>query len=208
MAKTRKAVRKAPTLHAAETELGRIEYVSNQPWIVERTGKTRRWNKASGYFTHDNGGRPFYVKIRNGKLCVYKVRYEDDHSIYDNCVYNISSYEKVWIGENSGKYANKFEGAEKGNSLLVRIHGNKYVYIGDHIFEFTAPEPLHMFHGIIGNSDVVYAFAVSKKNYYLFAEHKILPISIVGNKDPYEFYYNNPSGATPLKGSVIVKRLS
>jgi hypothetical protein len=215
----RGVTRKAPLLHASETELGSVMYVKGDPWIVESSGKSQRWNRATGYFTHDNGSRPFYVKIRDGKIivlegycddkCLNDIRGKTYGGIYNKHVVTIPSYQKVYIGENSGKYANKYSGKGKGNSILVHINGDKYIYIGDHVLEFRASDKIKEFHGIIGNNDVVYAFAIGEENTYLFADgddymsNKDLP----KDEDPYITYFENKSLSKKIKGKIIAKRV-
>jgi hypothetical protein len=210
--------RKAPKAHASDTELGRVVYMKGkdeQPWIVEAAGKSQRWNKATGYFTHDNGGRPFYVKIRDGKVTVLRGLCDDKCAsnknvgyIYNKHVLTISSYKKVWIGENTGKYSNKYEIKGKGNSILVHISGNRYVYIGDHIFEFTTSDTIKEFHGIVGNSDVIYAFAIGEANTYFFIDDAYLPNAVLPTDvDPYPTYFEHKDSAKKLKGKMIAKRI-
>lgn len=218
--RTKTRGRKAPAAHAAEMELGRVMYVlGGQPWIVEAAGKSQRWNKATGYFTHDNGGRPFYVKPRaDGTITVFRAKYDKKAEelpkygpLYDKVVCTIPAYEKLWVGANKGKYANKYEGENVGSSLLVHVHGNKYIYIGDRIIEFTAPELITEYHGIMGNSDVVYAFAKGDKNTYFFAGGvSYLPNTVIAPGDPYVTFYgdvNVKKTIKTLKGKVIMDRL-
>ncbi len=214
--------RKAPNAHASETELGRVMYTKEgffggekQPWIVEEAGKSKRWNKATGYFTHDNGGRPFYVKIRDGKITVIRGTCDDKcytnkdiGYIYDKQVLSIPSYKQVWIGENTGKYANKHEITGKGNSILVHVSGKKYVYIGDHVLEFTTSDVIKEFHGIVGHSDVIYAFAVGEENTYFFVEDKYLPNAMLPkDEDPYQTYFKLDDYVKNIKGKMIAKRI-
>ncbi len=211
----RASTRKAPKVHASETELGRVMYMGKTPWIVEAAGTSQRWNKATGYFTHDNGNRPFYVKIRDGAITVVRGRCDDAcfekkdiGSIYDKHVLTISSYKHVWIGENTGKYANKREIKGTGNSILVHIEDDKYVFIGDHIIEFRTSDKINEFHGIVGNSDVIYAFAIGDENTYLFTEDKYIPNNVLPkDTDPYVTYFKHDSLAKKMKVKIIAKRI-
>lgn len=219
--RSRATTRKAPVAHATDTELGRIMYVGKhkQPWIVEAAGKSQRWNRATGYFTHDNGSRPFYVKIRDGKVIILRAMYDKKSEessaygpIYNKVVYTIPAYEKVWVGANKGKYANKHEGENVGSSVLIHVRDLTYVYIGDRVFEFKAPEAITEFHGIMGNSDVVYAFAKGDENTYFFASDvSYLPNTAIRTTgDPYEAFYGDATVQkiiTPLKGKMIAKRV-
>jgi hypothetical protein len=124
-------------------------------------------------------------------------------------VLRIPSYAHIWIGANRGRYANKEEGVCVGNSILVHIRGNKYVYIGDSIFEFTAPDAIREFHGIVGRNDVVYAFAIGEKNTYFFTDMKYLPNAAVDfRKNPYAMYYGGggEAAAKKMAGKMLVKR--
>jgi hypothetical protein len=214
--KTKKANRKGPAVSATETELGRVMYVNSEPWIVEGAGKSQRWNKASGYFTHDNGGRPFYVKTRDGKLSVLYGRMDnaafdnkDMGRIYDKKVLELPKYEKLMIGSNTGKYMYKHSPEGKGNSFLVHVSGDKYVFIGDHVYEFHTKDTIKEFHGIMGNSDVIYAFAVGEENVYFFLDDMYMPKKLMSSdvEDPYRFYFENEKKAKKLKGKMIHKRI-
>jgi hypothetical protein len=201
MAPTRKSgrtagTRKAPKEHAAEMELGRVMEKNGIMWIVEAAGASKRWNKASGYFTHDNGGRPFYVKIRDG-IDILK----DKNGVYKH-IYSIPKYTHVWIGGT---------GKDKGSSFLVHVSGNKYVFIGDHIAELTIDDKIKEFKGIVGNSDVVYPFAIGEKNTYFFLQDDYLPNAMFPNTsgDRYREYYqdDNWKKARKLPRKMIQKRL-
>jgi hypothetical protein len=188
--------RKAPTAHASDAPLGKVMEKNGQPWIVEAAGSSKRWNKAPGHFTHDNGSHPFYVKIRNGKLDVLK---EVGDHIYSKHVYSLPSYKKVWVGE-------------RGSAVFVHISGSKYVYIGDRIVELTLNEPITQFKGIIGNSDVVYSFAVGDNNTYFFPENKYLPNTMFPKSthdDRYKVFYSqdNWGSGTKIPSKTIVKRV-
>lgn len=217
----RRNTRKGPNISATETELGRTMLIgyglfsNGQRWIVEKAGKSQRWNKATGYFTHDNGGRPFYIKIRDGHITVLKGKCDEKcvetnvGPIYNKHVITIPKYEKVWIGANKGKYANKREDEAIGNSILVHIKQNKYIFIGDHVSELTIPDKIKEFYGILGYSDVVYPFAIGEKNTYFFLEDKYLPntqFELKEGEDPYKIYFENEKLAKKIPGKVIQKR--
>lgn len=206
------STRKAPTNHASAMELGTVMENYGSMWIVEEAGKSKRWNKASGYFTHDNGGRPFYVKLRDGHIEIFKRtcgmkcwNTKNILGIYKH-VYTIPNYKKLWIGINKGKYANTQGPEGKGSSIFVHVSGNKYVIISDHISELTIYDTITEFHGIIGNSDTTFPIAIGKKNIYYFMEDTYFPVSEVPSNSILEYYYDNWKKAHKIPHKIIQKR--
>lgn len=141
------------------------------------------------YITHDNGGRPFKVVIDGLHVKIYK----NNKSILLASVQAL----KIFIGKSienkmtlfSGGYGPSFD----GNSILLQIKTNKYIYIGSSIFEFTTYNEIITFISNVGNSDVPYPYAIDCDNtYYLLGEnvvvHNIHPTS---DSDPYDIYYDN-----------------
>ena len=164
-------------------------------------------SKSKTYYTHDNGGRPFKVVVDNKKIYVYKYKKYDEDT--DTTLYSEKSikYEKknffkcknIFIGKSpknkttifSAGYGSKFT----GNSILLQIAKNKYVFIGHIIFSFTSKSEIKKFVSPVGNSDVPYPYAIDiDGRYYLMIENiiidKITNIKKYGN-DPYEYYYKN-----------------
>tara|TARA_Y100000768_G_scaffold375242_1_gene345853 strand:+ start:331 stop:1110 length:780 start_codon:yes stop_codon:yes gene_type:complete len=159
------------------------------------------------YYTHDNGGRPFKVLIDNKKVYIYKYKkYDEDTNTFlyseKSIKYEKKNYFKcknIFIGKSpknpqtifSGGYGSKFT----GNSILLQITKNKYVFIGHIIFSFTSKSEIKKFTSPVGNNDVPYPYAVDVDGrYYLMIEdviiHKITNIKKYDN-DPYDFYYKN-----------------
>tara|TARA_Y100000591_G_C21760921_1_gene660043 strand:- start:304 stop:1083 length:780 start_codon:yes stop_codon:yes gene_type:complete len=159
------------------------------------------------YYTHDNGGRPFKVVIDDKKVYVYKYKkYDADTNTFLYSEKPIK-YEKknhfkcinIFIGKSpknprtiySSGYGSKFT----GNSILLQITENKYVFIGDKIFSFISKSEIKKFTSPVGNNDVPYPYAVDVDGkYYLMIEdviiNKITNIKKYDN-DPYDFYYKN-----------------
>lgn len=57
-----------------------------------------------------------------------------------------------------------------GNSVLIRLKENTYVYIGDCIYSFTSSEPITGYFSNVGNSCVPYPVAVSKSYVYFMLD--------------------------------------
>jgi hypothetical protein len=151
------------------------------------------------YDIHDNGGRPFRVAILNKKVTVSFKNYDIEDIDY---VKFVTYYPKeILIGhspknnmtEFSGGYGEDFE----GNSILLRIKNNTYVYIGSIIYSFNALNRIVKFESPVGGSDVPYPACSDEKGYkYLFVAKVILsPTNEIRQEykdsDIYSYYYKH-----------------
>jgi hypothetical protein len=125
------------------------------------------------YYTHDNGGRAFkVVTLSHDDRCwvnVYKKRVR------------IASYSprKVFIGKSPKNHMTSFSGGHgesfDGNSILLHMHDNQYIFIGSSIQSFEAYDQMVRFVSPVGNSDVPYPYAYDASgNAYLFAFNIVL----------------------------------
>jgi hypothetical protein len=178
------------------------------------------------YFIHDNGGRPFLVYISKNKCNIYSYPIQNNNKYYiaeedigEKWTYinKVATYKnpiKVFIGK-SPEYGKDFD----GNSILLQIENNRYVFIGSNIFEFyIKDDQIIEYYSPIGGSDVPYPIAISNKNIYFMLDMKYVPIenfSNINNKnEAYLYYYGNKGDeqlskyAKPmLKTKIIQKRL-
>lgn len=145
------------------------------------------------FYTHDNGGRPFKVKL-NGDVVVYKHDANWEVDKYETEPLFTFEPERVFIGrspfnemtEFSGGYGPDFD----GNSILLKVGDNRYIFIGKSIIEFDTLAEITEFVSPVGNNDVPYPFAIdSHGNYYLMIEDVIIKEAPEGI-DPYQLYYN------------------
>jgi hypothetical protein len=147
------------------------------------------------YFTHDNGGKPFKVNISNESINVFNNETEKK-------LLTIKNYVKVFIG-NDPEYP-----GSKGNSILVRVNEENYVYIGTSIYQFKPKEKILKFYSPLGNSDVVYSYGISENFIYLFAEKKVVKKQDVPpNEDPYYLMYQNFISSKKFRVKEIQRRL-
>ncbi len=149
------------------------------------------------YLTHDNGGRPFKVIINDEehKIEVYK---ETAIDIYSKKVLELTEYQTVFIGKDS--HYPQFE----GQSILVKISDFDYVYIGNIIFQLHTKDIITQFISDLGNSDVVYDYAIGTENIYLFTEQIYFKKE---QYNPYNCYYKHGVQSKRMKKKVIHKRL-
>jgi len=148
------------------------------------------------YFTHDNGGSPFLVYIGRDTVEIYKnpnyfdTEERNDKNEYTVLVKKYDKIQKIFIGQSpmeprqprssssgsrkrlkaasrprklSGKHDPDFD----GNSILLKLKDDRYVFIGERIYEFSTSEPITTYYSLVGNSDVPYPVALSD-NYVYF----------------------------------------
>ncbi len=122
-----------------------------------------------GKFYLDTGGYFYKVKFafpnKNGELIVDIIKdYPTEKSIS-------ISYKKVFLGYDPQAM---FWGT---NCLLLEIGLNRYIFVGQDIYEFNTDSPITALFGPLGNSTYSDAYAISKTHIYLLAyEYVAIPI--------------------------------
>ena len=139
------------------------------------------------YKIHDNGAVPYLVYDYGNKVSVYKQPDNMQKKILD------FKYKKIFIGDNTLNFTGYVpKGMGKGNSILLEVLPNEYVYIGNEIKSFTIKQDdvIIKYVSPIGNSDVPYPYAIGKNFTYLMLENKYIPNEFVDLKnDVYAQYY-------------------
>lgn len=159
------------------------------------------------YLIHDNGGRPFRVTYSGGKgdykVEVYKKSTRDDEEddTYSKLIANFSAL-NIHIGKSSGtsdacdhskKDAPKFD----GNSIVLHLTGQDYVYIGHMIYTFSLQEgdEFDTYYSPVGRNDVPYPVLLGKQNVYFMLDKKYVPREKFPKnqnwEDAYDIYYGN-----------------
>jgi len=159
------------------------------------------------FFIHDNGGRPFQVVIKGVNVSVYKLLTNIDNG-YEQAYVHILDFNasKIFIGKSplnkmsgfSGGHGKRFD----GNSILLHMQENEYVFIGHEIYKFTAFSEIVKYVSPVGNSDVPYPYAIDvDNNYYLMIEDVVVTVPEEYKHDPYDYYYE-ASLMTPDMGRI------
>lgn len=216
---------------SGEKEGVKIEGKDGHFWIKKK-GRWIRDNyiidihkSCKKYMIHDNGGRPFLVCIKNKDAFVYKLSsaYNEIRNEIKNYFYNelIAKYhfDKIFIGKSpltdttkySAGYGPKFD----GNSILLKIK-DKYVFIGQDIYEFKPKNEIIAYYSPVGNNDVPYPVAFTKENVYFMLDKTYVPLHYFedfNNKeliDAYSYYWaaNNPLNkyAKKMIGVKIIEK--
>lgn len=162
--------------------------------------------------THDNGGNPFQVRIdRDRKVVEVAVCSPNPPSVYSP--WRSFPYEDIFVGQ--GTYDSlEFCTFSYGNSLLLHVGGPTYVYIGEHVVQFESRAPIAAFVATVGNSDVVYAYAIDKADGHLFFQGNApvqrirSPGDAVKPSQVYERFYSTPAASCEdLPAQVLHRRL-
>ncbi len=123
------------------------------------------------YHIHDNYNRPFEVRTSKSELAVYA----------PEIVYK-TRFKKI--------LKDKARPPVRGNTLLVQISDDLYVWIGREIYEFKAE--ISSFYSPVYNNDVPYPYAIGEKFIYLLLEGKYIPAGLIpAGVDPYSVYYKS-----------------
>jgi hypothetical protein len=208
--------RPSPSESATKFKIGKIATGNDgNKWIVvANKNGVKRWKKKTApkilgkvYLIHDNGGRPFKVIVTPIQCIVYGGKYDKElKESYDEIVLTLKKYKKIFIGQDPK--ISSF----KGNSILVQMTEEKYVFIGMEIYEFTVPknDPILYYRSPVGNSDVPYPYAIAAEKTYLMIENAVIKTNDFSG-DPYVCYYGfHKKGkkciGTKLKKKILVKR--
>ena len=95
-----------------------------------------------------------------------------DHH-YDQHIKSYKNIHKKFIGKSiKGDDATNLPSSfGLGNTILLKITKNKYVFIGSTIYEFEPEDEIKEYYSMIGNSDVPYPVGIGEKNVYFFIEN-------------------------------------
>lgn len=184
--------RKSPAYHAKDckdlTKKGKDgNYISKKDakgiykWVkINSTRKT----KGKFYDTHDNGGRPFRVVVDGTKVTIYKdanIGTFEETADYSKLIKELTVKE-VYVGKSTGKAEGADHGPEQarfflGNSILLHVSGNRYVYIGTEVYEFTMDDKVDEYFSMMGRNDVPYPVLLGTENVYFMidGDHTYVP---------------------------------
>ena len=165
------------------------------------------------YKIHNNFNISFKVQVHLNNCIIYKYL----NSIY--IPFQTIKFEKIFIGKdirqrqgyfeynetlNTIKFVqthNKYDKYKKenGNSILLKIEQNHYMYIGDKIYEFDTDDEILDYISPIGNNDVPYPYAFSGRYTYIMLDNKKIKNIDLNDSDPYDYYYDINENASGLK---------
>jgi hypothetical protein len=210
--------RNSPAFHAKDcknlTKKGKDGNYISKP-DAKGVYKWVKVKKNKGYLIHDNGARPYKVEVSDKTVEIYS---GTDHTeLVKSLVVN-----EVYIGQSPCN--SNISGSDacglftKGNSILLYVNKNKYIYIGHEIYEFTLEDEFEAYYSVIGNSDVPYPVLLGSKYVYFMLDHVYIPRDLFKAKmnsaewaDAYAYYmgykdYNTGELITCPKNLSIIER--
>jgi len=208
--------RKSPAYHAKdckdqvkEGKDGTYESKPDKNGTYKWIKQTRKQPKKKGvktYEIHSNGTTPFVVEDDGKGITVFKTVYAK--GVYEADAYTLGkqvvhqAYKKIFVGDNDLKLsAYEKKGWAKGNSILVQISANKYMYVGDKIYTFESLDTIQSYYSPVGNSDVPYPWAIGTNHTYLMLDAVTIPSKFIDilEKDPYQVYYGFVKDHPPIQ---------
>lgn len=151
----------------------------------------------------DNGGYPFKVEVLSNCINIFKRKKPGYEKYEETPCLIFNEYIKLYVAEEE----------PIGNSLILHVKDDEYIYIGWIIYKFTICDGIKEFHSEVGNSDVPYPYIIGNEYTYLLIEHvKVNNASIEGyrNEDIYDLYYHNDNMIQYFEKydfEILVKRL-
>jgi len=164
------------------------------------------------YKIHDNGGMPFVVALAKNEATVYSQTYDEEKKKYVKEKELLSvPYTRAFIGDNKlGVNGYVQKGKYKGNTILLHLDKNDYIFIGGEILKFKTTDSACImdYFSPVGNSDVPYPYAISETKVYLLDEKVALPVEMIDvKKDAYEQYYRLQNVSATSK-KIVKKSVS
>jgi hypothetical protein len=166
------------------------KFVSNplRKLIRPLARKPLHYEDAWIYAIHDNGGRPFLVYVNDRKdVVIYKIDEKvilpeiwfkeedvDNWPFYTEKVREWKRVQRIFVGDDADcslECPNVKGSFCLGNSILLEISPQCYVFIGEWIYSFMSSEPITKYHSPLFNNDVPMPVAESKTKYFFMVDH-------------------------------------
>lgn len=186
------------------------------------------------YFVHDNGGRPFMVRVSPRIFAVYvepktkkrgldeadvhKTMTEGEHIVHEGYVGHGSpppaEYSQLVVG--ARPYIRVFAATDEdhgptfglGHAVLIEHISDEYVFVGWRVEHFQPQaDKILDFKSYIAGSDVAYPYAEGEARTYLMVEGRCISNDArVDGKTPYEQYFDSISGPMRIVNGMMTTR--
>ncbi len=99
---------------------------------------------------------------------------------------------EVFIGKSPGNPNTRYGPEFDGNTILVRVTENHYLFVGGTLRRFATDSPIVKYVSEVGNNDVPYPYAVDAEGkYYLLIEDAVVR-DVADPENPYAYLYSVP----------------
>lgn len=160
------------------------------------------------YYVHDNYTKPFRVHVTSKKVLIYtNDPYSDAEDVsvetYNILVETIDKYQDIFIGgdpEEEEDFDSKslenrivihqfnLPRCGQGNSILVKVRKNKYIFIGRYIYSFTTKDEIVKYFSPVINDDIPCPYAIGTKYTYLMTLEVCMRNDKLTVEDPLDLY--------------------
>jgi hypothetical protein len=142
-------------------------------------------------FTQYNYEKAFRVEVSGKRISVYKHTWEGlaieelykKPSIFDP-VFTIKDHMCIYCGYDEHKPLDPFY---LGNSLIIRLDKNKYIFVGEFIYAFQMDDVITYFASPM-IKEQAFPYFLTNTHCYLLLDNVRIPLNYTGN--PYQWYYN------------------
>jgi hypothetical protein len=169
---------------------------------ARKASKTRKHAVAKKYSILYNGDTPFVATVTPSHIEVYNRTHTGILR---------TTYKKLYVGDNTlnvPRHAKR--GVFPGNSLLIQVTANRYIYVGSEVYEFTPRDgdTIVAYYSPVGNSQVPYPYAVGSKYAYFMHDKVAVAVDALDTKkDGYaQFYSNRKLEKIPMHTRMIAAR--
>jgi hypothetical protein len=128
------------------------------------------------YYINSNGVVPFRVTVNDNCVYIEKNNFNSEALPSWKKLRKIK-FKKIFIGSDNESHKGNVK--YFGNTLLLQITSQKYIFIGSEIFEFKSKEPIYIF-----ESPLDYPYAYTKDKTFLIWDKTYFPT--LPGKDPAE----------------------
>ena len=161
------------------------------------------------YYTYYDGGKPYCIGLEKDTINIYKEIGKYSNKYEKEPFLTFKNVEKTFVGKSpknsltsySGAYGKKYD----GNSILINLKDNTYLYIGLSIFKFRASSKIKKFVSPV--STIPYSYAIDEENKYYLMNENIIINKLPKNKQPYNYYYDFADNVKMNQKKTLSKKL-
>jgi hypothetical protein len=185
---------------------------------------TRKKVNGKAYQIHDNGNKPFQVVVSGKTVEIYKGKRVagddyDENRNYNQLIQKLG-VKDIYLGESLcgvSRISDFNCGPDTiGNSVLLHVDENNFMFIGKEIYEFTIEDEIEAYYSTIGLDDIPSPILLGTTYVYFMSDHTYVsrdlfkaPMNKKEWADASAYYYglkNLKTGEKTYKMNKIPKK--